>query len=191
MRGAEGGSRLGHVKSDARRGLHCAAHRPVVTLPKRRKPEGRSRSGDRGVLPHTATKGFARSYRINLRLLPELAFSSEHDAIFRLRSRLSKRTRAFEPLLARFLRLKSPRRVNPSAIAPRRSGCGRGLVQQNAPTPRGSRALVAPDARHCPKLASVRTAHRARIRSAGRPAPSAAGPAPGKEALPFPSPFRV
>ena len=61
------------------RGLHHAAHRPVVTLPKRRKPEGRSRSGDRGVLPHTATKGFARSYRINLRLLPELAFSSEHD----------------------------------------------------------------------------------------------------------------
>jgi hypothetical protein len=111
--------------------------------------------------------------------------------IFRLRSRLSKRTRAFEPLLARFLRLKSPRRVSPSAIAPRRSGCGRGLVPQNAPTPRGSRALVAPDARHCPKLASVRTAHRARIRSAGRPTPSAAGPAPGKEALPFPSPFRV
>ena len=81
MHGAEGGSRLGHVKSDARRGLHHAAHRPVVTLPKRRKPEGRSRSGDRGELPHTATKGFARSYRINLRLLPELAFSSEHDAL--------------------------------------------------------------------------------------------------------------
>ena len=69
-------------KSDAMRGLHHAAHRPVVTLPKRRKPEGRSRSGDRGVLPHTATKGFARSYRINLRLLPELAFSSEHDVRF-------------------------------------------------------------------------------------------------------------
>ena len=33
------------------------------------------------VLPHTATKGFARSYRINLRLLPELAFSSEHDGL--------------------------------------------------------------------------------------------------------------
>ena len=81
MHGAEGGSRLGHVKSDAMRGLHHAAHRPVVTLPKRRKPEGRSRSGDRGVLPHTATKGFARSYRINLRLLPELAFSSGRDEI--------------------------------------------------------------------------------------------------------------
>ena len=79
MHGAEGGSRLGHVKSDARRGLHHAAHGPVVALPKRRKPEGRSRSGDRGGLPHAATKGFARSYRINLRLLPELAFSSGHD----------------------------------------------------------------------------------------------------------------
>ena len=30
-------------------------------------------------LPHAATKGFARSYRINLRLLPELAVSSGHD----------------------------------------------------------------------------------------------------------------
>jgi len=79
VHGAEGGSRLGHVKSDARRGLHHAARRTVVTLPKRRKPEGRSRSGDRAGLPHAATKGFARSYRINLRLLPELAFSFEHD----------------------------------------------------------------------------------------------------------------
>ena len=79
MHGAEGGSRLGHVKSDAQRGLHHAARRTVITLPKRRKPEGRSRSGDRGELPHTATKGFAKSYRINLRLLPELAFSSGHD----------------------------------------------------------------------------------------------------------------
>ena len=35
--------------------------------------------GDRGGLPHAATKEFARSYRINLRLLPELAFSSGHD----------------------------------------------------------------------------------------------------------------
>ena len=77
--GAEGGSRLGHVKSDAQRGLHHAARRTVVTLPKRRKPEGRSRSGDRGELPHAATEEFAKSYRINLRLLPELAFSSEHD----------------------------------------------------------------------------------------------------------------
>ena len=82
VHGAEGGSRLGHVKSDAMRGLHYAAHRPVVTLPKRRKPEGRSRSGDRGELPHAATKGFARSYRINLRLVSELAFSSGHDEIF-------------------------------------------------------------------------------------------------------------
>ena len=79
VHGAEGGSRLGHVKSDARRGLRHAAHGPVVALPKRRKPEGRSRSGDRGGLPHAATKGFARSYRINLRLLPELAVSSGHD----------------------------------------------------------------------------------------------------------------
>ena len=79
MHGAEGGSRLGHVKSDAMRGLRHAAHRQVVALPKRRKPEGRSRSGDRGGLPHAATRGFARSYRINLRLLPELAFSSGHD----------------------------------------------------------------------------------------------------------------
>ena len=82
MHGAEGGSRLGHVKSDARRGLHHAAHRTVVTLPKRRKPEGRSRSGGRGELPHEATNEFAKSYRINLRLLPELAFSSEHDDSF-------------------------------------------------------------------------------------------------------------
>ena len=80
MHGAEGGSRLGHVKSDAQRGLHHAARRTVVTLPMRRKPEGRSRSGDRGELPHAATEEFAKSYRINLRLLPELAFSSEHDA---------------------------------------------------------------------------------------------------------------
>ena len=80
MHGAEGGSRLGHVKSDAKRGLHHAAHRTVVTLPRRLKPGGRSRSGDRGELPHTATKEFAESYRINLRLLPELAFSSGHDA---------------------------------------------------------------------------------------------------------------
>ena len=79
MHGAEGGSRLGHVKSDARRGLRHAAHRQVVALPKRRKPEGRSRSGDRGELPHAATEEFARSYRINLRLLSELAFSSGHD----------------------------------------------------------------------------------------------------------------
>ena len=79
MHGAEGGSRLGHVKSDAQRGLHHAARRTVVTLPKRRKPEGRSRSGDRGELPHAATEEFAKSYRINLRLLPELAFSFEHD----------------------------------------------------------------------------------------------------------------
>ena len=95
VHGAEGGSRLGHVKSDAMRGLHHAAHRPVVTLPKRREfaraegiglpeaagraakrsqeaePQGRSRSGDRGELPHAATKGFARSYRINLRLVPD------------------------------------------------------------------------------------------------------------------------
>ena len=78
-RGAVGGSRLGHVRSDARRVLRHAAHRQVVALPKRRKPEGRSRSGDRGGLPHAATKGFARSYRINLRLLPELAFGSGHD----------------------------------------------------------------------------------------------------------------
>ena len=35
--------------------------------------------GDRGGLPHAATKEFARSYRINLRLLPELAVSSGHD----------------------------------------------------------------------------------------------------------------
>ena len=80
MHGAEGGSRLGHVKSDAQRGLHHAARRTVVTLPKRRKPEGRSRSGDRGELPHAATEEFAKSYQINLRLLPELAFSFEHDA---------------------------------------------------------------------------------------------------------------
>ena len=79
MHGSEGGSRLGHVKSDAKRGLHYAAHRTVVALPKRRKPEGRSRSGARGELPHAATREFARSYRINLRLLSELAFSSEHD----------------------------------------------------------------------------------------------------------------
>ena len=79
VHGAEGGSRLGHVKSDAKRGLHYAAHRTVVALPKRRKPEGRSRSGARGELPHAATREFARSYRINLRLLSELAFSSEHD----------------------------------------------------------------------------------------------------------------
>ena len=79
MHGAEGGSRLGHVKSDAQRGLHHAARRTVGTLPKRRKPEGRSRSGDRGELPHAATEEFAKSYQINLRLLPELAFSSEHD----------------------------------------------------------------------------------------------------------------
>ena len=78
---AEGGSRLGHVKSDAKRGLHYAAHRTVVALPKRRKPEGRSRSGARGELPHAATREFAKSYRINLRLLPELAFSSEHDVL--------------------------------------------------------------------------------------------------------------
>ena len=82
MHGAEGGSRLGHVKSDAQRGLHHAARRTVVTLPKRRKPEGRSRSGDRGELPHAATEEFAKSYRINLRLLPELAFSFEHDVLF-------------------------------------------------------------------------------------------------------------
>ena len=37
--------------------------------------------GDRGGLPHAATKEFARSYRINLRLLPELAFSSGHDEV--------------------------------------------------------------------------------------------------------------
>ena len=82
MHGAEGGSRLGHVKSDAQRGLHHAARRTVGTLPKRRKPEGRSRSGDRGELPHAATEEFAKSYQINLRLLPELAFSFEHDENF-------------------------------------------------------------------------------------------------------------
>ena len=81
VHGAEGGSRLGHVKSDAQRGLRAPAHRQVVALTKRRKPEGRSRSGDRGGLPHAATKGFARSYRINLRLLPELAVSSGHDVL--------------------------------------------------------------------------------------------------------------
>ena len=73
------------MKSDAQRGLHHAARRTVGTLPKRRKPEGRSRSGDRGELPHAATEEFAKSYQINLRLLPELAFSSEHDETFRLR----------------------------------------------------------------------------------------------------------
>ena len=82
MHGAEGGSRHGHVKSDAQRGLHHAARRTVGTLPKRRKPEGRRRSGDRGELPHAATEEFAKSYWINLRLLPELAFSFEHDAEF-------------------------------------------------------------------------------------------------------------
>ena len=34
-----------------------------------------------GVSEQNST-GFARSYRINLRLLPELAFSSGHDALF-------------------------------------------------------------------------------------------------------------
>ena len=99
MRGAKGGSRLGHVKSDARRGLRHAAHRQVVALPKRRKPEGRSRSGDRGGLPHAATKGFARSYRINLRLLPELAVSSGHDARF---SRVSRGLAQYHRLSASF-----------------------------------------------------------------------------------------
>ena len=45
------GSRPGHVKIDAMRGLHHAATRSVVDLPKSRKAEGRSRDGDRAELP--------------------------------------------------------------------------------------------------------------------------------------------
>ena len=118
------------MKSDARRGLHYAAHRPVVTLPKRRKPEGRSRSGDRGELPHAATEEFAKSYRINLRLLPELAFSFEHDASFfgaRHRDFRGRATRDCSPV--RFVvRDKAAR----AADVPRGRGRAKRLSQFNS-----------------------------------------------------------
>ena len=76
------------------------------------------------------------------------------------------RTTQISPFSCRYYtKFGESARELPQPALLRESGCGRELAQQNAPTP-ALRPIVAPDARHCPKYATGRNAHRARIRSA-------------------------